>query len=832
MMLTPFSSIREANNELAALVGASGLAFDCGCSGSVNSPIAICAEAPGERELQLHQPLIGGSGKYLWDRLRSQRLTRNDVYITNVVKRKLVSAAEGIELTDRQGKITLSRQEREQWRHILREELSRLPNLQYIVALGSYALEALVGYSAITKARGSVFPVDIGQRRVQVLATYNPAHVMREPRMEIVFRFDLDKLDRLRKGEFHVPQISALLNPTCREALDTIRWLHTIEEPIAYDIETMAGETACIGFAPTNAEGICINFRSSSSQHYTLAEERNVRLAIQELLESQSRKFITQNGHYDAAWLWFKDRMHCHGHYHDTMLAHHFLYPSLPHDLGFLTAQYTDHPYYKDELTAWKETGSIDDFWEYNVKDCCITRMVSEKLHQELVDAGMDKVFYGHVMKLQPELVGMSCNGVLADNNLKGKLDDELGRSLEAARELCTSTARVATGQPDYEFNPRSNRQLARLFFDDLQLVGRGRSVNKENRERVKRHPKTNGACRELITRVDTYLSEAKFVSTYIGAEPDFDGRWRCAYKQTGVASAPGRLSSAQTWWDTGLNMQNIPVNAKSMFVAPPGWEFSYYDMSQIEARIVAFLADIPKWKQQFESARLHPGTYDAHCALAAEMFRTPYEQVPRKDWDEAGKPTVRYVAKRCRHGLNYRMAPDKLATVTGLPLVEAEQAYRLYHMASPEITVWWDDAIELVRRTGQITTCLGRRWVLLERFDPVALDSIIAFEPQSINGDWTSSVIYKCHNDPRWPRSARIIINVHDANIALNRHEDGELVREIMRHHAEQPIYINSITNRLKGIDAPEPLIVPAELGVSVPDEHGVHRWSTIRKV
>ena len=33
------------------------------------------------------------------------------------------------------------------WQHILHEELSRLPNLQYVVALGNYALEALVGVS-------------------------------------------------------------------------------------------------------------------------------------------------------------------------------------------------------------------------------------------------------------------------------------------------------------------------------------------------------------------------------------------------------------------------------------------------------------------------------------------------------------------------------------------------------------------------------------------------------------------------------------------------------------------------------------------------------------
>jgi hypothetical protein len=246
----------------------------------------------------------------------------------------------------------------------------------------------------------------------------------------------------------------------------------------------------------------------------------------------------------------------------------------------------------------------------------------------------------------------------------------------------------------------------------------------------------------------------------------------------------------------------------------------------------VACLAHIPKWLTQFNEARLKPGTYDAHCALAAEMFKVPYEQVPTHDRDGEGKPTIRYIAKRCRHGLNYRMAPDKLATVTGLSPVEAEQAYRLYHMASPEVSVWWDDLVNLVRRDRAITTCLGRRWMLLEHWGEDALDSIVAFEPQSINGDWTSSVIYKCHNDPEWPPTARIMINVHDANIALNRHEDGEAVRAIMRKHAEHPLYINSVQNRLAKRDDPTELIVPAEFGVSLPDENGVHRWSTIKKI
>ena len=73
------------------------------------------------------------------------------------------------------------------WQHILQEELSRLPNLKYVIALGNYALEALTGLTGITDKRGSVFPLVIGGRVVQVVCTFSIPHVMREPRMEVVF---------------------------------------------------------------------------------------------------------------------------------------------------------------------------------------------------------------------------------------------------------------------------------------------------------------------------------------------------------------------------------------------------------------------------------------------------------------------------------------------------------------------------------------------------------------------------------------------------------------------------------------------------------------------
>ncbi len=87
-------------------------------------------------------------------------------------------------------------------------------------------------------------------------------------------------------------------------------------------------------------------------------------------------------------------------------------------------------------------------------------------------------------------------------------------------------------------------------------------------------------------------------------------------------------------------------------------------------------------------------------------------------------------------------------------------------------------------------------------------------------------SVIYRCHADPERPSTARILINVHDADIALDRHEDGEAVRAIMQRHAECPLLINSVQNRLRHVGATRvspvgraALIHHPAVGVSAPD-------------
>lgn len=815
--------------EYGQLATASGLHVDVPSDGALGSTLAIVAEAPGETEVMRHLPLVGASGRLLWDVLRKYGINRTDCFITNVVKRQ-VSTPRGDTQRD-----PVSSGELVHWEQLLLWELAQLPNLKYVLALGNYALRALSKYDKITNWRGSVVPLTIGDRQVQCLLTLNPAFVLREPKNEITFHFDIGRLHDLMHGKWTPHEVRPRINPSFVDAARWIEKMHDEHKPVGIDIETYRDETTCVGLANDPHEGMCIAMRSLQGSVYSTREERILLRRLSRLLTAPDVQLVAQNGAFDLGWLWYKDRVKAQPLYFDTMLAHHTLYPRLPHSLAYQVAQYTTHPYYKDEGKDWRAVGDINQFWEYNVKDACLILPIMQAELAELRDQGMEHFFFNHVMRLQPELIGMTVGGIKCDLDLKESLATSLRHEVEAKRERFLAAARHAVGDPTYVCNPRSPMQIGDLLFRRLKLVGRGSSTDKENRAIMLRHPRTNEAAQQVLLTLDSYAKDEKFLGTYAEMRVDPDGRIRCAYKQHGVQSAPGRLSSAATPWNTGMNLQNQPVRAQAMFVADPGYEFSYFDLSQAEARVVAVKAKVQRLLHNFAEAAITG--FDVHRMNASTIFRVPIEDIPSFDFwvlgkttddpEMHGKPTRRYLGKRCVHGLNYRMMYERLAVTCNIPLPQALGAYSAYHTAFPEIKEWWDATTKEVTRTRMLFNAYGRRLYILERLEGDALDAIVAFYPQSTIGDKVSRCIYLCHNDPDWPRTragvleARIVLNVHDALVGLNRPQHGEAVRAVMKRHAEEPVLIDGTE-----------LVIPAELKRSVPDEQGFHRWSRMEKL
>jgi DNA polymerase len=820
------ANINDINREVHRRCADLGLSVACGPDGLFNAEVAVIGEAPGEREEHLKSPLIGSSGKLFWEAVRGIGLTRRNTYISNVVKRRLRTTADE--------KVVIDRAEIDQYVGVLQWELQQLPNLRYIIVLGNYALEAVTGLSGIQHYRGSVLDTQVQSisqgtvRDVRVICMLNPAAVIREPKWEIMFKFDVGRLKSVIDGQYREHIISPIINPSPAEA---VAWLDKMQDeklPVSLDIESIGGETACIGFANSVNTGMCINFRDRSSNRFTVRDESKVRIRLQQFISDETVQLVAQNGMFDASWLAYFDRLRIKKFWFDTMLSHHTLYPSLPHNLGFLTSQYTTHPFYKDEGKAWKEGSDIDSFWNYNVKDCCITLACQQAMLKELEQQGMADFFFSHVMRLQPHLINMTVGGIKLDLALKETIRKDVAEEVARLKQRFWELAREAAGEDeDYKPNPDSPKQMAELYFRKLRLVGRGTATDVKNRLRMKAHPRTPAIAREMLNVQDMYAKEKKFLGTYAEMEADEDERVRCEYKQTGVASAPGRLSSSSTLWGSGTNLQNQPGRAHKLFIADPGYGFDYFDLGQAEARVVGWKYAIHSWIEQFEQARID-GIYDAHRALASVMFDTPYDDVPKEDWNEDGTPTIRYLAKRCRHGLNYRMGADRLAETLSTDtfscsLYRGEELWRAYHRVNPELQKGWQATADEVRKHRRLYNAYGRRWILLERFDDEALKSIVAFYPQSTVGDKVSRCIYLCEDDPEWPSTARMALNIHDALIAIRKHEDGPTVRRIMKKHAEEPLIIEGIDGKKRE------LIIPADLKTSVPDEFGVHRWSTI---
>src|SRR5690606_13661644 len=130
------------------------------------------------------------------------------------------------------------------------------------------------------------------------------------------------------------------------------------------------------------------------------------------------------------------------------------------------------------------------------------------------------------------------------------------------------------------------------------------------------------------------------------------------------------------------------------------------------------------------------------------------------------------------------------------------------------------------VRKTKTLFNAYGRRYIVLERLSPEALESIVAFKPQSTLGDHIVRVIYQSHEDPRWPHDARMWLNIHDALICLAPRHKIKLCMSIMKKYAEAPIPILGVDGKTR------PLIIPADCKISVPDDRGIGRWSKLKSI
>ncbi len=177
--LTPWASYwREAGDDqedLGDLQARVGACRKCqlrsGCrqvvfgEGQPDSDLMLVGEAPGADEDRLGRPFVGRAGQMLNQILQACGLSRETVYITNIVKCRPPENR------------TPTPEERETCIPYLRTQV-RLIRPRIIVALGAAATQGLIDPSArITRMRGTWQ----SWQGVRVMPTFHPAALLRDP---------------------------------------------------------------------------------------------------------------------------------------------------------------------------------------------------------------------------------------------------------------------------------------------------------------------------------------------------------------------------------------------------------------------------------------------------------------------------------------------------------------------------------------------------------------------------------------------------------------------------------------------------------------------------
>jgi DNA polymerase len=154
--------------------------------GNPKAEILFIGEAPGRNEDQKGEPFVGSAGKILTEALSSAGLSRDDVYITNVVKCRPPN-----------NRVPLH-EEKESCQPYLSKELEIIKP-KIICIMGNTAYGSLLNGNSITKNRGKIIEKD-GQK---YFLTIHPAATIYNQELKSVLKDDIktlvEILDRLKK---------------------------------------------------------------------------------------------------------------------------------------------------------------------------------------------------------------------------------------------------------------------------------------------------------------------------------------------------------------------------------------------------------------------------------------------------------------------------------------------------------------------------------------------------------------------------------------------------------------------------------------------------------
>ena len=160
--------------------------------GSIESKVLLIGEAPGKDEVAQGKPFVGAAGKNLNEFISILNITREDIYITNVVKYRLSKLnAKTNRLSNRPATV-MDISINQPW--LLRE--IEVINPSIIVTLGNVPLRAVTNDKSLTigSVHGKLLECKINGVEKKLYPLYHPASIIYNRSLRDVYIKDVKEL--------------------------------------------------------------------------------------------------------------------------------------------------------------------------------------------------------------------------------------------------------------------------------------------------------------------------------------------------------------------------------------------------------------------------------------------------------------------------------------------------------------------------------------------------------------------------------------------------------------------------------------------------------------
>lgn len=361
---------------------------------------------------------------------------------------------------------------------------------------------------------------------------------------------------------------------------------------------------------------------------------------LKEVFEDPTIRKAAHNMKYDMNVLRRHGDIRVQGELFDTLLMHHILFEHKPHDLEYLAdLEFEVGDYSKlikqivgrgKKLKQTYDNIPDDILWKYAATDAEMCMRLAARYHAQL----LAKPHLWNLYKAEAEqsihtLAEAEWRGSLLDENVI----DELLKEYKKDQDRLLMEMRKVTNP---EFNPLSHDQVAK----EIRKAGYGDKI--EDAKKAKGYDTSKDVLADLRRDLDVadkvlkYRTNDKMIKTYlVNAKNDIDDDYRIRISFLIHGTETGRLSCRFLHQIPRVDKQRIAAglhNMRDMFIAPPGSKIVYLDYSQIELRILAYLA------QDEYMLKLFAEDADIHTITAAAILGIEPEDVVEFNRQNCGK--------------------------------------------------------------------------------------------------------------------------------------------------------------------------------------------------